>query len=127
MHSVSDSEHRIMKIIWSHAPAPVRFAQIMEELARDGYPCSTNTLITLLGRLQKKGFVRSEKIGRINEYSAAVDSSAYREEQARGFLDKYYEGSARRLVTTLVQADLLTPDEYDELRSALFGDDDENP
>lgn len=117
---MSDAEHCIMKIVWSHAPEPVRFAGLMEELAGSGYVCRTNTLITLLGRLQKKGYLTTRKVGRINEYFAAVDDRTYREDQARGFLKKYYEGSARGLVTTLIEADLLTPEEYEELRSVLL-------
>lgn len=109
-----------MKIVWSHAPQSVRFAVIMEELALEGYECRTNTLITLLRRLQQKGYLNTKKAGRINEYTAAVDGKTYREDQARGFLNKYYEGSAGGLVTTLIQADLLTPEEYNELRSVLL-------
>lgn len=121
--TMSDTEHQIMKIIWAHAPEPVRFAAIMEELARDGRVCRTNTLITFLGRLQKKGFLRTRKVGRLNEYIAVVDGDAYCADQARGFLDKYYEGSVSGLVTSLIQAEMLTSDEYDELRRALLGNE----
>lgn len=118
---ISDAELRIMQIIWAHSPEPVRFALLMQELAEAGYPCQKNTLITLLGRLISKGYLKAKKVGRINEYTAVVDSEAFQNAQMRGFVDKYYEGSAAGLVNALIQSDLLSPEEYRELRACLEG------
>lgn len=118
---ISDAELRIMRIIWAHSPEPVRFAPLMQELADTGHACRKNTLITLLGRLISKGYLEAKKIGRVNEYTAVVDSTAFHNAQVRGFVDKYYEGSAAGLVNTLIQSDLLSPEEYNELRASLEG------
>ena len=93
-------------------------AYLMDALAQNGYPCQKNTLITLLRRLIAKGFLSSHKIGRMNEYEALVTSDAYRTNQVRGFVDKYYEGQAGDLVTALIRADLLSADDWEELRQA---------
>lgn len=116
---LSDAEYGIMQIVWRTAPAPTLFAPLQQALAEAGHPCHKNTLITLLGRLLNKGYLRAVKSGRRNEYHAVVSENDFQQSEAKGFVDRYYAGSAAGLMTTLVQADMLTPDEYRELKAVL--------
>lgn len=92
---------------------------LTDELAAKGRPWQKNTLITLLNRLVNKGFLKAKKIGRRNEYTPLVSEAEYQTAQTKHFLEKLYEGSASGLVATLISGDLLTDDEYDELRQML--------
>ena len=112
---VSDSELELMKIVWSQG-GTARYAQIMEELSQTGRTCQKNTVITLLSRLVEKGMLRTSKIGRRNEYSALVSEEDYQTAQTQNLLNKLYEGSAKGLVSTLIQRDLLSAEDYEELR-----------
>lgn len=116
---LSDAEHEIMKLVWQNAPRPTLFAQLMEDLSRKGKDWQKNTLITLLGRLTNKGFLQKAKIGRKNEYMPIISEQEYNETQTRGFLKKYYGGSAAGLVSMLIQTDLLSEEEYAALRKEL--------
>lgn len=116
---ISDAELEIMKIVWSSPDAPTLFSHLMDELAAKGRPCQKNTLIVLLSRLVGKGFLRAKKVGRRNEYTALVPEAEYQTAQTRHFLDKIYEGKIGGLVTNLISADLLTDEEYEELRKLL--------
>ena len=116
---ISDSELEIMKIVWGTPQEATRFPYIMEGLAARGRPCQKNTLIVLLSRLVGKGFLRARKIGRRNEYTALVSEADYQTAQTKHFLNKVYEGSAKGLVSNLIQGDLLTDGEYEELRRLL--------
>ena len=116
---ISDSELEIMKIVWGNPQEATRFPYIMEGLAARGRPCQKNTLIVLLSRLVGKGFLRARKIGRRNEYTALVSEADYQTAQTKHFLDKIYEGSAKGLVSNLIQGDLLTDGEYEELKRLL--------
>lgn len=116
---VSDAELEIMKIVWGNRSEVTLFPYIMEELAARGRPCQKNTLIVLLSRLIQKGFLRARKVGRRNEYTPLISEAAYQTAQTRSFLDKVYEGSAKGLVSNLIAGDLLTEEEYEELRSLL--------
>lgn len=113
--SVSDSELVLMKIIWAKGGTAL-YAQIMEELAAAGYTWQKNTVITLLSRLAEKGMLRTNKIGHRNEYTAIVQEAEYQVAQTQNLLHKLYRGSAKGLVSTLIQSDLLTPEEYEELK-----------
>lgn len=112
---VSDSELELMKIVWSQG-GTARYAQIMEELSQTGRTWQKNTVITLLSRLVEKGMLRTSKIGRRNEYSALVSEEDYQTAQTQTLLNKLYEGSAKGLVSTLIQRDLLSAEDYEELR-----------
>lgn len=116
---ISDSELEIMKIVWGNPQEATRFPYIMEGLAARGRPCQKNTLIVLLSRLVGKGFLRARKIGRRNEYTALVSEADYQTAQTKHFLNKVYEGSAKGLVSNLIQGDLLTDGEYEELKRLL--------
>ena len=117
---LSDAELEIMKLIWGNRSQEVtRFPYIMDGLAARGKPCQKNTLIVLLSRLINKGFLNARKIGRRNEYTPLVSEAEYQAVQTKHFLDKIYEGNATGLVSTLISGDLLTDEEYGELKKLL--------
>lgn len=116
---LSDAELEIMKIIWENPQETTLFSYLMEELAARGKPCQKNTLIVLLSRLVSKGYLSATKIGRRNEYVPLISDSAYRTAQTQYFIDKVYEGSVKGLVTNLIAGDLLTEEEYEELKALL--------
>ncbi len=119
VQKISDAELEIMKIVWGNPQEVTLFPYIMNGLAARGKPCQKNTLIVLLSRLINKGFLSAEKIGRRNEYTALVSEMEYQTAQTKNFLDKIYEGSAKGLVSNLIMGDLLTDEEYKELKELL--------
>lgn len=116
---ISDAELEIMKIVWGSPGEVTLFSDIMEGLAARGRPCQKNTLIVLLSRLMNKGFLRARKIGRRNEYTALIPEAEYQTAQTKTFLDKLYEGSVKGLVSNLIMGDLMTDEEYEELKRML--------
>ena len=84
-----------------------------------GKPCQKNTLIVLLSRLINKGFLSARKIGRRNEYTTLVSETEYQTTQTKNFLEKIYEGNAKGLVSNLIMGDMLTDEEYEELKQLL--------
>lgn len=119
MQQLSDAELEVMKIIWGNPEVVTLFPYILDGLAAKGKPCQKNTLIVLLSRLMNKGFLRAKKIGRHNEYTALVSETEYQTAQTKTFLNKIYEGNAKGLVSNLISGDLLTDEEYEDLRKLL--------
>lgn len=120
IHPVSDSELELMKIIWASGGTAL-FAHIMEELEAKGNTWQKNTVITLLSRLVDKGLLRTNKIGRRNEYTAVVSETDYTAAQTNHFLEKYYEGNVKGLVSTLIQREMLTSEDYEDLKKIWEG------
>ena len=116
---LSDTEYEIMRLVWARSPEPALFGALQDALSAAGHPCHKNTLITLLGRLVNKGYLRADKKGRRNEYWPLITERQFQERETHGFVNRYYAGSAAGLMTTLVQADMLSEQEYAELRAIL--------
>lgn len=115
IQQVSDSELELLKIIWADGGTAL-YARIMDELAKTGNHWQKNTVITLLSRLIEKGLLKTSKIGRRNKYTAIVSEADYQAAQTKSFLDKLYEGDAKGLVSTLIQREMLTSGDYEDLR-----------
>lgn len=116
----SDAELEIMKIIWANGES-ARFAAIMDELASKGKTWQKNTVIMLLSRLMDKGYLKAKKLGRKNEYTALISETEYQTAQTKNLLDKVYEGNAKGLISNLIQSELLSLEEYEELKKLLEG------
>ena len=75
-----------------------------------------NTIISLLSRLVEKGYLKTNKIGRRNQYTALVSAAQYQTVQITNLIDKIYEGNVKGLVATLIQNNLIYPEDYEELK-----------
>lgn len=115
IQQVSDAELDLMKIVWANG-GTVLYAHIMEELAKTDCSWQKNTVITLLSRLVDKGLLRTRKIGRRNEYTAIVSESDYQAAQTQNLIGKLYDGDVKGLVTTLIQREMITSQDYEELK-----------
>ncbi|WP_270997575.1 BlaI/MecI/CopY family transcriptional regulator [Listeria seeligeri] len=113
--SISKSEFEVMKVIWDFGRA-VQYVDVAEKLAEKDYSWKKNTILTFLTRLVEKKLLRVKKIGRKNEYYALVSESEYLGQQTENFLEDIYEGDVKGLITNLVQKDLITVDEIDDLQ-----------
>ena len=114
MQQISESELVLMKIIWKNGGTAL-YSHIMEELEKDNNEWKKNTVLTLLSRLMEKKYLKAKKIGRRNEYVALVTEQEYRTMQTHSFLDKIYAGNVKSLVATLLQQDMLSREELEEI------------
>lgn len=119
LQQLSDAELEIMKIVWENPSKVTLFPYIMEGLAARGKPCQKNTLIVLLSRLMNKGYLNAQKIGRRNEYTNLISETEYQTAQTKNFVNKIYEGNVNDLVCNLISGDLLSEEEYQELKKLL--------
>lgn len=115
MQQISDYELELMKVIWNNGGSAL-YAEIVGTLSDKGMNLTKNTVITLLSRLIEKGLLKTSKIGHRNRYTAIVTADEYQASQTTSFLDKVYEGNAKGLVSTLIQKDLLSAADYEDLR-----------
>lgn len=117
---VSDLELEFMKIIWDCGGTAL-YSDIAQGLADRNMQTTKNTIVSLLLRLIDKGFLKTNKIGRKNKYTAIVTEGQYQAAQTETFLNKVYEGNAKDLVSNLLQKDLLSPADIEELKRRWEG------
>jgi predicted transcriptional regulator len=120
--SVSDSELILLRIIWENGGVAM-FADISDALVKKNLDWRKNIIITLLLRLIEKGFVKTNKIGRRNEYTALVSEEDYAATQTTAFVDKVYEGNVKGLINTLIQRDMISDIDREEILRVWKGSD----
>lgn len=116
MQQISDYELELMKVIWANDGTAL-YAEIVAALSEKGMDWTKNTIITLLSRLIDKGLLKTSKIGHRNRYTAIVSADEYQTFQTENFLHKVYEGNAKGLVSALIQKDLLSAADYEDLKT----------
>lgn len=116
MQQISDYELELMKVIWANGGTAL-YADIVTALSAKGMDWTKNTIITLLSRLIDKGLLKTNKIGHRNRYTAIVSEEEYQSSQTENFLYKVYEGNAKGLVSALIQKELLSAADYEDLKT----------
>jgi len=114
---LSESELEVLKVLWETGPAPVR--GLLDQLGERGSTWAYTTVQTLLGRLQEKGFVTSEKRGRAFVFSAAVSQDDLVGQHLDDLASRVCEGASTPLVWNLVQRGKLSKKDLKALRGLL--------
>lgn len=117
LKKLGDAELEIMQAIWSAEP-PLTSVAIRKKL-ENLRSWSLSTIMTSLSRLEDKGYVVCKRDGGANLYYPAVTENDYKAGASESFLKKLYNNSARSLVATLYDNDLLDGDDIRELREYL--------
>jgi predicted transcriptional regulator len=112
---MSDAEKEVMQIIWA-VGGSISSAWLLDELKRRNKDWKPNTVLTFLARLIEKGILTAQKHGRANEYIPLVSEKAYKQFEARSFLDSVYDGSVKKFIAALYEGDDLTTDEINDLK-----------
>ena len=114
--SLSNMEWKLMNRLWDSAP--MTLMQLTRALASDtGW--TKHTVITMLTRLEGKGAVGWEQVGRTRHYSPLVSREEARREETAGFLDRVYGGRLGLMMNALVDDHALTKEDIDELKAIL--------
>ena len=111
-----DTELEVMQALWA-LEAPVSRSDAEALLAKT-HPMAQTTLLTLLGRLAEKGFVKIEKAGRGSVYTPLVSERDYLAAQSRRFYTKLCGGSVSAFAAALCDGGL-SREELAELRRLL--------
>lgn len=123
-----DSEFKIMQIIWDmHSQdKKVDAGSMMEAYPQAIGHLKLTTVLTLISRLNEKGFVKTEKHGRINYYTPLVPEEQYKNEAAAEFVGSVYKNSPISLMSALFDIGAIKKEDIDEFRRQILEKDNEN-
>ncbi len=117
MKRLPDSELEIMMIIWE-AAKPVSRSDIETRLD-SGRKLGKTTILSFLSRLEDKGFVQVEKVGKSNYYAPLVRQKDYLKRESRSILSRLYGNSLKNFVTALYDGKPMSHSEIQELKTYL--------
>src|SRR5579871_2994540 len=102
-----------MDVLWRRGEA------LADEVREDlpGRP-HDSTVRTLLRILETKGFVEHETRGKSYVYRPAIERAQAQRSALKNFLGRLFGGSAEDLVLRLVDDEVLTPQQLEQIRKA---------
>jgi predicted transcriptional regulator len=103
-----------MQVLWDQGPATV--AEVRERLAA---PLAYTTVLTVLRKLEAKGYVARDEVGRAHRYRPAVDRDVARTSALRALARKLFNGSAAVLLTHAVQDHALSEADLARIRRLI--------
>ena len=113
---LTGSEWSVLDCLWEKSPQTVM--QLVARLGeRAGWAKSTT--ITTLRRMEEKGLVRCEVIGKGKSYTPAVEREQAVIFETRSFLERVYRGSVGLMMSAMARRQELSPEEITELREIL--------
>lgn len=110
---ISDSELEVMRVLWGVKQA-LTLAEIRKTLSANS-EWEDSTIKTLLRRLHCKGVLKQEKRD-VFYYTPLVSEEEYEEYTTQTLINKLYQGSAKKLIASLVSSNKLSQEDITELR-----------
>jgi predicted transcriptional regulator len=117
--ALTDAELRIMRALWALERATV--AGIIDHIvaAGDTDIPAHNTVLTILGILERKGYVRHHKDGRAFTFEPIVDGRTARRRALTHLLTRFFDDSPELLVMDLFGHEQLDARELAQLRDLI--------
>jgi predicted transcriptional regulator len=114
---ISPAEFDLMKILWRLGRATV--AEVRREAAGDDDGPAYTTVMTLLGRLEKKGAVAVDKSRQPYVYRPRFRRESVIRRRLHHFVDRVFDGQVESLVMQLIEDRSLSLDELRELEARV--------
>ena len=111
MKRLTSKEEEILGYFWAKGPLFVRELLDLQEEPKPHY----NTLSTIVRTLEEKGYIGYKVFGNTHQYYALISEDEYRKKTLKQVVDKYFDNSYARVVSTLIEEEALTLDELQEL------------
>ena len=111
MKRLTSKEEEILGYFWAKGPLFVRELLDLQEEPKPHY----NTLSTIVRTLEEKGYIGYKVFGNTHQYYALISEDEYRKKTLKQVVDKYFDNSYTRVVSTLIEEEALTLDELQEL------------
>lgn len=115
MNQLTKAEEQLMQFLWEKRKA---FTKDLIEAYADPKPAST-TVITLLKRMQEKGFVGFKEYGKSREYYPLVEKEKYFSKQVGEMIKDFFNDSAMQFASFFTEKTDLSEKELEDLRKII--------
>ena len=117
IQKLPESELDIMIVLWKQKNDMSRSE--IEKIVNQKKTLAPTTILTLLSRLEKKGFVSVNRDGNLNKYRWLVSQTEYQQKEGKGMLEKLYGNSVKNFVAALYQGREIDDEYLKELEGFL--------
>lgn len=116
VRGLSELEQAVMEHVWEHGPVA---AIACADALRPERPMRDSTVRTVFHRLERKGFVSHETVGRTYVYRAAQARESVVMKAVRQVMDRFCQGSAEALVLGMVDNAVLSEAQLERLAKKI--------
>ena len=104
-------EETAMRHIWHLGGATVK--EVLKQYGEDALPYTT--LASIVKNLERKGYVRAERVGIGYCYRPLISEEEYKRSSLGTMVSHYFSGSYRQVVNFFVENDSLSKEELQEI------------
>jgi BlaI family penicillinase repressor len=115
--AMSDAEREVLKVLWTDGPLAVR--DVLARLTALGQEWTRSTVITLLQRLEKKGYVASDKSQHAFIFRAVVSREQEMHSRLQDLAGELCDGDAVPLVLAFAAQHRFSPEELARFRAMI--------
>jgi BlaI family transcriptional regulator, penicillinase repressor len=112
---LTKAEEQLMEYLWQLDKA---FLKDLIECFPEPKPATT-TVVTLLKRMQEKGFVDHKVFGNSRQYFPKVKKADYFSKHVNGMIKNFFNDSALQFASFFTRSTKLTARELEELRKII--------
>jgi BlaI family transcriptional regulator, penicillinase repressor len=113
--SLTSCEAEVMNVVWARNAVTVQ--DVVDAIPRQ---LAYTTVMTTLKILEEKGFVeRGEKRGRAFVYRPLVSCESASRTTVSEMANRFFDGSVKSMVLSLIKTKQITPEDLAELRAAI--------
>lgn len=109
-------EMQIMNVVWDKGQATVH--DVKDVISRGRKP-AYSTILTMMRKLEAKGYLSHDVDDRTYVYSATISRQAVRQGVIGDLLDRLFEGSPSLLLNSLVEQNRISEEELREIRKLI--------
>ena len=113
---LGELELEVLKVIWRNHPCTVHEAHARLSERRD---CARTTILTVMQRLHKKGFLTRRKRQGVHQYEPSEERGTVLKRLVGRFVDTVLDGSSSAFVNYLAESKGMTSTQAAELRRLL--------
>ena len=113
----SEAERAVLKGLWEHGPGTVR--ELQRLLTEGGQEWTRSTVITLLQRLERKGYVASDKSKFAFVFRAAVSLEEVLHQRMTELAQELSNGNAAPLMLAFAERHRFTDQEIQQFRKMI--------
>jgi predicted transcriptional regulator len=114
---LTDLQRQIMNLVWDLREASV--STVQSRLQSQGKVLAYTSVLTMLRRLEKAGWLRHRSEGRTFVYLPAFSKEAEAAHAFRRLLDRLFQGRAGLLVQHLIESEALNDGELAEIKRMI--------
>lgn len=116
--SLTAVQYRIMELVWDAGDVGLGVTDVWDAIAGQRKVTRT-TVLNLMDRLAKRGWLQRRSLGNAFLYSAAASRDWAESHLASSFIKDFFGGSATQLVRSLVSTQGLSSDDIASMRDLL--------